>query len=372
MPNYKKILDTNFGVDENVESAKECATLADGKMYVAISARDVARDLTYKMFINQQWIDNLNSRYDLALPNADQISTIDQYLTVLRAFKKYDANLNGDPNDEIPVSSESLLFLRNYILQSYGYVQTGMEISDDGKSFVYVPKSEAYRNYLKTMNTMGGGNRTVGATDYTVTTLSGNIKKVVIATALQDGASGLNIYGTGASLDWYIGDMSVKLTEPAPIEAGKTPNGYEVGFNVEVNSRAFGTDASTTIVNTSESPLKDNADVTQATVTRWDVSAKWSLEWFQGAGRVELNQKYTMDFIYYVESALSGNVYLNIDNSDFRELPDGASVGFHHVVLTDQTVKSTDYFCWYVNGTPAFGTIYLASIKITLSEVVSA
>jgi len=154
MPNYKKILDTNFGVDENVESAKECATLADGKMYVAISARDVARDLTYKMFINQQWIDNLNSRYDLALPNADQISTIDQYLTVLRAFKKYDANLNGDPNDEIPVSSESLLFLRNYILQSYGYVQTGMEISDDGKSFVYVPKSEAYRNYLKTMNTM--------------------------------------------------------------------------------------------------------------------------------------------------------------------------------------------------------------------------
>lgn len=219
---------------------------------------------------------------------------------------------------------------------------------------------------------MGGGNRTVGATDYTITTLSGNIKKVVIATALQDGASGLNIYGTGASLDWYIGDMSVKLTEPAPIEAGKTPNGYEVGFNVEVNSRAFGTDASTTIVNTSESPLKDNADVTQATVTRWDVSAKWSLEWFQGAGRVELNQKYTMDFIYYVESALSGNVYLNIDNSDFRELPDGASVGFHHVVLTDQTVKSTDYFCWYVNGTPAFGTIYLASIKITLSEVVSA
>ena len=149
MPNYKAGLEKNFGVDASIQDA-----IADGKMYVTVSVNDVARDLTYKMFINQEWIDNINRNYggynDRLLPNADEITTIEQYVNVLRAFRDLDANDNGDPNDEIPVTAKSMEYLRNFILQSYGYVSGGPEITDDG--FVYVPYTEAYRKYLQLAN----------------------------------------------------------------------------------------------------------------------------------------------------------------------------------------------------------------------------
>lgn len=158
MPNYKKGLEENFGIDKTKEDAVKVATLSDGKMYSTLSVNDVARDLTFKMFINQNWIDNINNNYDgyngKLLPNANEIKTIEEYLNVLRAFKSMDANDNGNPNDEIPVSSKSLQYLRNFILASYGYVSYGAEIESDYSKFTYVPYTEAYRNYLKFANTL--------------------------------------------------------------------------------------------------------------------------------------------------------------------------------------------------------------------------
>ena len=153
MPNYKEGLENNFGIDLAKEDAVAIATLSDGKMYSALSVKDVPRDLTYKMFINQQWIDNLNNFYGLGLPNADEIKTIEQYLSVLRAFKQYDANDNGDPNDEIPLSSKALEFLRNFILASYGYVSQGAEITEDGKMYSAlsvkdVPRDLTYKMFI--------------------------------------------------------------------------------------------------------------------------------------------------------------------------------------------------------------------------------
>ena len=156
MPTYKSLLDNNFNIDISQGNAKEVVTLSDGKMYATLSVGDVARDLTYKMFINQQWIDNINNNYggynDVLLPNADEIKTIEEYYTVLKAFKEYDANDNGNPNDEIPVSSKSLEYLRNFILASYGYVSYGAEIEADNSKFTYVPYTEAYRKYLQFAN----------------------------------------------------------------------------------------------------------------------------------------------------------------------------------------------------------------------------
>lgn len=154
MPNYKAGLDSNFGIDSEKEDARKVVTLSDGKMYATLSVNDVARDLTFKMFINEQWINNLNEFYDLGLPQPEDIKTIEQYLTVLRAFKQYDANDNGNPDDEIPVTSKSLEYLKNFILASYGYVQAGMEIENDGSAFTFVPYTNAYRKYLQFMNTL--------------------------------------------------------------------------------------------------------------------------------------------------------------------------------------------------------------------------
>lgn len=152
MPNYKKNLNNNFNIDISKGNAKKVATLSDGKMYSTLSVNDVARDMTFKMFINQKWIDNLNEGYGLNLPNADEIKTIEQYYTVLKAFKDYDANNNNNDNDEIPVTSKSLEYLRNFILASYGYVSYGAEIEADGSAFTFVPYTDAYRKYLQFAN----------------------------------------------------------------------------------------------------------------------------------------------------------------------------------------------------------------------------
>lgn len=154
MPHYSAGLTSNFGVNPALENAINIATLSDGYMYTTLSVNDVARDLTFKMFINQQWIDNLNNFYGLNLPNADEIQTLEQYLMILRAFKRYDANDNGNPDDEIPVTSKSLQYLRNFILAGYGYVQAGMEIEADGSAFTFTPYTSAYRKYLQFMNTL--------------------------------------------------------------------------------------------------------------------------------------------------------------------------------------------------------------------------
>lgn len=162
MPTYKKLLDENFNITTSV-SAKNVVTLTDGKMYATVSANDVPRDLTYKMWINNKWIKNINENFKARLyvdfgiselPDSDSIRTLEEFLTVLRAFKKYDANLNGDANDEVPASSLAMQYLRNFIMQAYGVAVNGVEINADGTEFTYTPATDAYRKYLQTAKLM--------------------------------------------------------------------------------------------------------------------------------------------------------------------------------------------------------------------------
>ncbi len=164
MPTYKKLLDENFNIDTPI-SAKEVVTLDDGLMYATVTAMDVPRDLSYKMWINDEWINNINTTNSLKsrlqaefgvsqLPTGDEINTIEELLLVLRAFKKLDANKNGDANDEIPVSSNKMQYLRNFIMAAYGSVFESVEISNDGSTFNYTPATEAFKKYLETAKLM--------------------------------------------------------------------------------------------------------------------------------------------------------------------------------------------------------------------------
>ncbi len=159
MPTYKKLLDENFNINTTI-SAKDVVTLDDGKMYATVTAMDVPRDLSYKMWINEEWINNINTTSSLKmklksefgveqLPAGDDINTIEEFLLVLRAFKKLDANKNGDPNDEIPVSSNKMQYLRNFIMAAYGSVFESVEIANDGNSFTYTPAMESFKKYLE-------------------------------------------------------------------------------------------------------------------------------------------------------------------------------------------------------------------------------
>ncbi|WP_127586360.1 extracellular solute-binding protein [Paenibacillus koleovorans] len=65
----------------------------------------------YGAFIRQDWLD----RVGMKVP-----TTKDEYVAVLRAFRDKDANGNGDPNDEIPVSGREQGRWMDHLFAMYG------------------------------------------------------------------------------------------------------------------------------------------------------------------------------------------------------------------------------------------------------------
>lgn len=72
-------------------------TTPDDHIY-SIQEHNLAYHMTmpYKMWINTTWLENLG---------LDMPTTTEEFYQVLKAFKEQDANGNGDPNDEIPLST---------------------------------------------------------------------------------------------------------------------------------------------------------------------------------------------------------------------------------------------------------------------------
>jgi len=88
---------------------------------------------TTHMIINKTWLDNLG----LAVP-----TTLDEFYECLVAFKEQDANGNGDPNDEIPMSVKGVSHLQ-YIMESFGvYARNSYGM------FVYPGTSEVQNSYI--------------------------------------------------------------------------------------------------------------------------------------------------------------------------------------------------------------------------------
>lgn len=89
MPNFKKLYDE----DVNVRIA---CTDADGKIFSLPSVYLAPIETTRRfMHINETWLKNVGM---------EKPTTIEELLNVLRAFKEKDANGNGDPKDEYPMS----------------------------------------------------------------------------------------------------------------------------------------------------------------------------------------------------------------------------------------------------------------------------
>jgi putative aldouronate transport system substrate-binding protein len=71
----------------------------DIQMYsVARLQQQTHVDYGFKFFLNKQWLENLK----LEMP-----TTLDELTDVLRAFRDQDANGNGDPSDEIPLTGSN-------------------------------------------------------------------------------------------------------------------------------------------------------------------------------------------------------------------------------------------------------------------------
>jgi len=136
MPNYKKAL-------VEMPDLKKIATFPDGKMYSLAKNLPLRPKSCNQPIINKVWLDNLG----LEVP-----TTIEELYTVLKAFKEQDANGNGDPNDEIPISGAKGLSMD--LLNPFGITDiTGYKmLVNTDNSLTYYPTSEAYKEGLKWLN----------------------------------------------------------------------------------------------------------------------------------------------------------------------------------------------------------------------------
>lgn len=90
-------------------------------------------------WINKEWMDTLGLQ---------EPKSIDELYNVLKEFKEKDANGNGDPNDEIPITGTDVVkpdLLLPYFGVCYDYASKTAVI--DGQ-LTYVPTAEVFKEYI--------------------------------------------------------------------------------------------------------------------------------------------------------------------------------------------------------------------------------
>ena len=120
----------------------------DGNIYSLPSLTIAFQASGNVVSVNERWMSNLG------LENPE---TLEDFYNVLKAFKEQDADGDGDPNNEIPISGSSTERpIRYYFLQAFGFIEDAASHDDicltrDGKA-VYIPLQEKYYDYLVYMN----------------------------------------------------------------------------------------------------------------------------------------------------------------------------------------------------------------------------
>lgn len=132
MPNYMAWLEEN-------ELANKSSRLDDGTLYgFSHIIADESVTVTGGFMLRKDWLEKL----DLEVPN-----TIDEWYTVLKAFKEKDPNGNGI-QDEIPfVCNKGAHFV--HMATAFG-VRSGFYVDKQGEVH-YGPIEEGYREFLETM-----------------------------------------------------------------------------------------------------------------------------------------------------------------------------------------------------------------------------
>lgn len=130
-PNIMKILER--------EGVREAMTAPDGHIYTIPYVTD-APLVDFEPFINVKWLENVN----MEMP-----TTTEEFKAVLKAFKEQDANGNGDPNDEIPLSFDPNNKHIGYMAGYFGVSvdNYGMTMKD-GK-LTFAANTEEYKEGIK-------------------------------------------------------------------------------------------------------------------------------------------------------------------------------------------------------------------------------
>ncbi|MFI3325810.1 MAG: hypothetical protein R3Y35_06515 [Clostridia bacterium] len=121
---------------DNIQNLESIMTMSDGNMYSLPKVTDVAHTYyPYKVWLNNEWLDNLG----LEVP-----TTTEEFEAVLTAFDEYDANGNGDADDEIPFMSYNGGY--NSTIFS-GFIFNAFVYSPDDTNYVYLNDGEIQISY---------------------------------------------------------------------------------------------------------------------------------------------------------------------------------------------------------------------------------
>lgn len=130
MPNLTAYLDERDGW-ANI-------TASDGNIY-AIPNIGGVDPVIPKLWINTRWLENVNMK---------EPTNLDELYDMLKAFKEQDANGNGDPNDEIPLTCTDVV-TPELLLPYFGITYNlGTKCAEIDGTLQYMPKTDLYKEYL--------------------------------------------------------------------------------------------------------------------------------------------------------------------------------------------------------------------------------
>ncbi len=143
MPNLQALF-------EQYPAYKAYHTTEDGAVYslANLSVYEGQR-IMHLVFINKTWLANVNM---------DVPETMEELYAVLKAFKEQDANGDGDPTDEIPLSFDTAAgqHAANLLQAGFGIYSDATDLMlgvEEGKVFLY-ETTEKYKDYIRYMNTL--------------------------------------------------------------------------------------------------------------------------------------------------------------------------------------------------------------------------
>lgn len=136
---------------EQLEGMREYITTPDGHIY-SLPNVDGSLHVQYmmKLWINTQWLDNLG----LETPR-----TTEEFYSVMKAFKEQDANSNGDPNDEIPLSTVVSTAgggaqIDGFLMAPFQLTPNGDKLYVDNGKVTFAPVQDGYREGLAWLHQM--------------------------------------------------------------------------------------------------------------------------------------------------------------------------------------------------------------------------
>lgn len=132
---------------EAFDGMREFITTPDGNIY-SLPNVDASLHVQFNMkcWINTQWLDNLG---------LDMPTTTDEFYEVLKAFKEQDANGNGDPNDEIPLStvtSGAGTQIDGFLMDPFQLTSETNKLYVDDGTVMFAPVQDGYKEGLKFLN----------------------------------------------------------------------------------------------------------------------------------------------------------------------------------------------------------------------------